>query len=195
MPPRPSTSTAGFDDQFEQAQTSIFRLETLQSYGNSGEDPAFEAFLSGRPHLITAGKREWISLVRDRVSAGCRMHRVHVITEPLTDYLRFELTWGYAPNVEAGEDIGVIPVADGQPWPAELPQATDFWLFDASVLYGMCYGPDGTWLDVELITDRDQVAQACRWRDAALILAMPWRHYVDQRPSLARHVEEIPQVS
>lgn len=43
----------GFDDYFECAQVDIFRLETLQSYGNSGEDPALAAFQAGEPQLIT----------------------------------------------------------------------------------------------------------------------------------------------
>ena len=46
------------------------------------------------------------------------MQRVHVVTEPLSDYIRFELT-GYAPNVEAGEDVRVISVREGEPWPAD----------------------------------------------------------------------------
>ncbi len=79
----PFVSASGFDDQFEQAQTSIFRLETLQCYGNSGEDPALAAFLTGQPYLITEGKRDWISLVRDRVAAGCRMQRVQLATVEL----------------------------------------------------------------------------------------------------------------
>jgi hypothetical protein len=134
---RPPTANAiGFDDHFEQSRTNIFRLETLQNYGNSGEDPALAAFLAGQPHLLTPAKHAWTALVRDRTATGCVMQRVHMITEPITDYLRFELTWGYQPNVEAGEDIRIIPVAVGQQWPPELPKLTDFWLFDLSVLYG-----------------------------------------------------------
>ncbi|MGH3929113.1 MAG: DUF6879 family protein [Pseudonocardiaceae bacterium] len=188
----PFASVSGFDDQFEQAQNSIFRLETLQCYGNSGEDPALAAFLADQPYLITEGKRTWISLVRDRVAAGCRMQRVHVVTEPLTDYVRFELTWGYAPNVDAGEEIHLVPVTEDQTWPADLPEATDFWLFDSAVLYGMHYDLDGTWRGVELVTAPDRVVEACRWREAALRHAVPWRRYIDQRPWLAQHLEGIP---
>jgi hypothetical protein len=35
-----ASPSPGFDDYFELAEVDIFRLETLQSYGNSGEDPA-----------------------------------------------------------------------------------------------------------------------------------------------------------
>ncbi len=190
MPTRPPAAHAtGFDDHFEQARTNIFRLETLQSYGNSGEDQALAAFLAGQPHLITPSKRAWTALVRDRMAANCAMQRVHVVTEPITDYLRFELTWGYQPNVEAGEDIGIIPVIGGQQWPPELPELTDFWLFDFSVLYALRYDQDGTWLATEHVTDRAAIEQACVWREAALRHAVPWRRYIDGRPPL---VESLP---
>lgn len=191
MPARPPTANAtGFDEHFGQARTTIFRLETLQNYGNSGEDPALAAFLAGQPHLVTAAKREWTALVRDRQKAGCVMQRVHVVTEPITDYMRFELTWGYQPNVDAGEDIRIVPVAVGQQWPRELPERTDFWLFDLTVLYTLRYDQDGAWLATDEVTDPAAIEQACVWREAALHHALPWRRYIDSHPQL---VESLPR--
>jgi len=122
----------GFDDHFERAEVNIFRLETLQCYGNSGENPALAAFEAGEPRLITSGKREWVALIGDRTAAGCTMQRVHVVSEPISTYLQFELTWSYQPNVAAGEDIGIVPVPPGDPRHSGLPERTDFWLFDFS---------------------------------------------------------------
>ena len=69
------------------------------------------------------------------------MQRVHVVVEPLTAYLRYELAWSYTP--EAGEDIRIIPVQTGQ-WPAGLPGlGGDFWLFDSARLLRMHYDPAG----------------------------------------------------
>lgn len=186
----PSTNAPGFDDHFEHAEVNIFRLETLPCYGNSGEDPALAAFEAGEPHLITPGKRAWITLVRDRTAAGCTMQRVHVVREPITDYLRFELTWGYQPNVDAGEDIRIVPVLPGDPWPRGLPERTDFWLFDFSVLYALRYDPNGSWIAAEQVTERAAIQQARRWRETAIQLATPWRLYIDSHPELARIVSQ-----
>jgi hypothetical protein len=41
---------------------------------------------------------------------------VHVVTEPATPYIRFELA-AYADTSAAGEQIMIIPVRDGS-WPA-----------------------------------------------------------------------------
>lgn len=183
-----------FRDRFEQFRYSVFRLETLQSYGNSGEDPALEAFQAGHPHLVTPGKQRWTAMIRANAHAGRTLQRVHVVTEPISDYLRFELTWGYGPNVEAGEDIRIIPVAEGDPWPADLPHR-DYWLFDARELYDMHYESDGTWLGTEPVTDPDRIVQACTWRDAALFHAVPWSEYVATHPELTRHVEALARAS
>jgi hypothetical protein len=185
----PAPAATGFDQAFELAQSSIFRLETLQSYGNSGEDPALDAFRAGQPHLVTPGKREWTALVRDRVHGGCAMQRVHVVTEPASEYLRFELTWGYGPNAEAGEEIRIIPLRQDEAWPRDVP-CHDFWLFDSCDLYDIHYEPDGTWLGVEQVRDSAAIADARRWRDAALRLARPWADYIQSRPDLARHVPQ-----
>lgn len=46
--------------------------------------------------------------------------------------MRFELA-SYAPNVEAGEDVRIILVFTGGPWPDDVP-CEDFWLIDSSEL-------------------------------------------------------------
>ena len=46
---------------------------------------------------------------------------VHVIEEPLSDYIRYELH-AYEPNVEAGEDVRVIPIHRGT-WPCARASA------------------------------------------------------------------------
>jgi hypothetical protein len=168
---------------------SVFRLETLQEYRGSGEDAWISAFNDGDPGPPPdPAQDDWEALVRAHRRAGRLMQRVHVVTEPLTDYMRFELTWAYAPNVAAGEDIRIVPVGPDRPWPADLPHE-DFWLFDSSVLYAARYADDGYWLGVESVTDPTAIVAACRWRDAALHLAQLWADYVATRPSL---VDRLP---
>ena len=90
--------------------------------------------------------------------AGKVQQRVHVVAEPPTAYMRYELTWQYGPNAAAGEEIGIIPVALGE-WPDDLPRS-DFWLFDSSVLYAMHYEPDGTWLGAQPVTDPGRISRS-----------------------------------
>ena len=175
---------------------SAFRLETLQDYAGSGEDAAIAAFLAGQPRPpLDPEHEQWASVLRDHLRDGRVVQRVHVVAEPPSDYARWELTWGYAPSVEAGEDIRIVPVPEGRPWPPDVPRR-DFWLFDARELYDMHYATGGMWLGVELVTDPARIAAACYWREAALHHAMPWRRYIQARSDLAAHLtEQAPRVS
>ncbi|HEU0087990.1 MAG TPA: hypothetical protein VFQ77_10115 [Pseudonocardiaceae bacterium] len=177
-----------FVGKFHQFRYSAYRLETLQSYGNSGEDADFAAFVAGRPKPPNPGHEQWQAMVRANLAAGRIMQRVHVVIEPLSQYLQLELTWGYGPNAAAGEDIRIIAVRRGERWPLDVPEGTDYWLFDSAELYQQHYDADGTWVGTEIVTDPARIVTACHWRDAALHHSMPWRDYLADRPELARHV-------
>jgi hypothetical protein len=176
-----------FWEPFEHFSYSVFRLETLQSYAGSVEDPDFAAFLAGKPRPSNPGKKKWTEIIAANHAAGRIQQRVHVVTEPLSDYMRYELTWSYEPNAEAGEDTRIIPVSDSHQWPPDLPRS-DFWLFDSSTLFAMVYEPDGSWQGAEPISDPHRIVEACRWRDAALYHGMPWRGYIAMNPDLKRYL-------
>jgi hypothetical protein len=162
----------------------VFRLETLQVYRGSGEDDwiaAFNAGHAGPPHDPV--QDDWEAMIRTHRAAGRLMQRAHVVIEPPSQYMQFELTWAYAPNAAAGEDIRIIPVS-GASWPDDLPRH-DFWLFDSSRLFDARYRADGTWLGVEAVSDPAAIVDACRWRDAALHHGRPWAEYIHTRPTLA----------
>jgi hypothetical protein len=148
---------------FTDVRQSWFRLETLQRYDAAYERDDFAAFLRRDP--ITTAPGPWQAMIRDHVAAGRQLARVHVIEEPLTDYIHYELN-AYVPNVEAGEDVRLIPVRSGT-WPEELPRH-DYWLFDDSRLWLMDYSPAGAFEAARLIDDPVVVDEHRRWRDAAI---------------------------
>ncbi|MGH3514130.1 MAG: DUF6879 family protein [Pseudonocardiaceae bacterium] len=121
------------------------------------------------------------------------MQRVHVVTEPLSDYIRWELSWGYEPGTTAGEDVRIIPVSIGE-WPIVV-RCADFWLFDDAELYDMHYAPTGAWLGVERVLDRRRIERARQCREASLRIAVPWRQYVVGRPELMSRLSGAPIAS
>lgn len=177
-----------FPARFDAFSYSVFRLETLQSYGNSGEDAAFAAFQAGDPPPPPdPSAQEWDAMIRRNAQAGRVQQRVHVVTEPLTGYMRFELS-GYARSVEAGEDVRIVHVAEDDSWPPDVPKL-DYFLFDSSEMYRHHYDDTGGWLGTEPICDPAMIASACRWRDAALRRSIPWEDYLrTHHPELAREV-------
>ncbi len=179
-----------FHEKFERFRHTWFRLETLPEYAASGENAALAAFLAGEPEPPDYPFEEWLEMIRAHGRAGRRMQRVHVVREPLTDYLRYELTWGYARTGGAGEEIRILAVSQGQPWPAELPEGTDYWLFDSHELYHQRYGPGGEYQGAEPVPDAARIVAANAWRDAALHLSVPWATYVRGRPELVEYLPD-----
>lgn len=163
-----------FGDLFQNLNRSWFRLETLQRYDDEYEREDFAGFLRGEAIDLTPGP--WQAMIRDHRAAGRNLSRVHVIAEPHSDYIRYELA-GYPVNVDAGEDVRVIPVRSDE-WPAGVPRH-DFWLFDDEQLWLMDYDEAGTLRAVDLADDPQTVAQHRRWRDAALAQSIPLSQYTD----------------
>lgn len=167
-----------FQQAFWQAQRSVFRLESLQHYPG---DSNFDRFVAGQTWQDTESKAHWTDLVRRRTAAGVSMERVRLVTEPWTPYTTFELTWSYPHNVEAGEDIRVVVTASGDRPPRNLPERTDFWLFDDTELWWLRYDPDGSLITVEreVSEDRDRtVASAHGWRREAMAISTPLSVYI-----------------
>jgi hypothetical protein len=170
-------SPDAFDDCFtELFEHEAFRLELLDRYDSPGTQQRVERFLAGEPDdpAIRAG---WDALIADLARAGKSISRVHVVSEPLTDYLRFELAF-YAGSVAAGEDVRILPrvrTAD-----MSLP-AFDFWLFDDRTAAVMTYDCAGSWQGVQVVTDHKLVSDCRGWREAMIRRAMPLTDYMERR--------------
>lgn len=156
-----------FNRLFTDFRFTAYRLESLQYYDVSYEQTEFELFLNGQSRGEFPGISRWIrETVEPARRAGKLLHRVHVVEEPLSDYVRFECAWSYTHTVRAGEDVRLIPVPAGE-WPAGLPRH-DYWLFDSSVLVTMHYKDDGAFEMAEIVDDPAKVVQANFWRDLAV---------------------------
>jgi hypothetical protein len=161
-----------FGQLFTGVQSSWFRLETLQHYDVEYEHAEFAAFLRGEP--LSAAPGPWQTMIREHVAAGRELVRVHVVEEPLSDYVRYELH-AYEPNAEAGEEVRVIPVRRGA-WPTGVPRH-DYWLFYDRRLWLMDYDTAGAFQAASLVDDPAAVDQHRHWRDTALERSMALSDY------------------
>lgn len=170
-----------FEQRIQEATRLVFRFEALQHYEGSGEDAWMEAFHRGdRVPPPEPAQDEWEAMIRARTAAGVTFQRVHVVVEPLTPYMCFELSWAYPPNARAGERIRI---ADGtRAWPPGVPHR-DFWLLD-SQRYDAEYELDGTWKGVRAV----DTGPAHAWHAAAVAESIPLRDYLQRRPDLLERV-------
>ncbi|WP_432147228.1 DUF6879 family protein [Streptomyces sp. bgisy029] len=159
-------------DLFDDFEREAFRLEALDDYGRSGNVDAYRLFLDGKPKP-DGYNADWLEDVRKNVEAGRRMYRVHVVTRPLTPYLRFELAWGYTTNSTAGEEFFILDVTQ-QANPLE--GVGDFWLFDSVTAAPMHYTPDGEFTGADVLPD-DRADEYVGYRDTALAHAVPFANW------------------
>lgn len=164
-----TTSSKSLGELFDTFEREAFRLETLDDYGRSGNVDAYQAFLAGerQPDDYNA---DWVEELRSHTEMGRRVYRVHILSRPLTDYLRFELGWGYRKNMSGGEEFFILDTTDR---PNPLENVPDFWAFDAASVAVMNYDETGKFVGSDVLPAK-RTAQFVRYRDIALSHAEPF---------------------
>ncbi|MEV6591541.1 DUF6879 family protein [Streptomyces acidicola] len=167
-----TTSSRTLKDLFGAFEREAFRLETLDDYSRSGNVDAYHAFLAGEPQPddYNAG---WVEELRSHTKKGKRVYRVHILRRPLTDYLRFELGWGYRKNMSGGEEFFILDITDR---PNLLQNVPDFWLFDSESVAVMSYDGGGKYLGSEVLPS-ERTAEFAQYRNVALAHAKPFTEW------------------
>ncbi|MEV5527706.1 DUF6879 family protein [Streptomyces prunicolor] len=164
-----ATSSRTLGDLFDTFEREAFRLETLDDYSRSGNVEAYHAFLAGKPQPddYNAG---WIEELRSHTAKRRRIYRVHILRRPLSDYLRFELGWGYQRNMSGGEEFFILDITERS---NPLENVPDFWFFDSETVAIMNYDGTGKFLGAEVLPP-ERTAEFTRFRDVALAQSEPF---------------------
>jgi hypothetical protein len=163
-----------FADLFRSFSHTAWRWEAQGTYHQPGEVEPWQRWREGIPVLSDLEwLRPWLDDVRAATQAGRKFERVRMMTEPLTEYLRWQVEVAPA-NIEAGEVMHVIPESTART--VGLPKE-DFWLFDDERVAVLHFTPDDL-LGAEIITDPATVARYRSWRDLAMQYAVAFEDYV-----------------
>ncbi len=139
-------------DLFNGCRRAAWHLELRDVYGADDEQERLARFLAtGKSdELAEATDRSmWLGLMRSTTGRGVQVRRARVISEPVTDYVRFAHA-GTTLNVKAGEDVRWLPRAGASG--IALP-GNDFWLFDFETALFNLYSGDGRSVGQDLTTD------------------------------------------
>jgi len=124
--PTPPDDTP-FDDLIADTVHSAVHLEMRDHY--TPGSPRFRAWRQGHRE-DPANRAEWWNehhtTIAGAVARGVTVRRVRVVSEPLSDYVRFEYDVTFS-NLAAGEQVRWLP--RHRAIDLALP-ALDFWLFD-----------------------------------------------------------------
>lgn len=166
---------ADLGELFRTFERTAWRLETLPRYTVPDEEQSYAAFLAGEPvPARTPDNNGWIKLLAD--AQGRSFGRVHVVSRPLTPYLRFEFG-GYRENVAHGEDVRI---ADSGDHPEIADLGPDFWIFDDEIVAVMIYDLEGRFTGATLADADAGPAAFRRMRDRAIAASVPLAEYEER---------------
>jgi Family of unknown function (DUF6879) len=166
----------------------------LPAYSVDEEAESFRAWKEGQPPPAWQLDRGWCRLVADATAAGKFMQRVRLVRYPLSDYVRFEMDWGYPQNIEAGEDIRILGLSrdDELPFIPEPERGYDFWLFDGVTVVRMDY--DGAGRFIGPVDASEHLSRFMDCRDYAMRRARPFNVHVHRLAHQLKPVLEDPTV-
>ncbi|MYV55035.1 hypothetical protein GT042_21505 [Streptomyces sp. SID3212] len=151
------SSVPDFAELLSGAQHTAVHLEMRDLYGVGDEADLIERFArTGEISLDPTASfwPEWLGIVRETLARGVIMRRAWIVSEPVTDYIRWEYT-STPLNLEAGEQVRWLPRRRASDIP--LP-GNDFWLIDGRRVMFHFFTGDGDWADPGFETTDDPAA-------------------------------------
>ena len=115
-----------FEALLVSAERSVVHLEARDTY-----DPTDPAFVKWQQTGDTAYEwDDWIELIGGLVARGVRFRRLRIVSEPVSDYIRWEHAISYG-NIKAGEELRWLPRRLA--YDLVVPVA-DYFMFDQRVI-------------------------------------------------------------
>jgi len=161
-----------FSELIAATARSALHLEMRDSYTPS--DPEFRAWRQGTPRTPPDSPDWWQDLVREHVARGVRFRRARVVSEPVSDYIRFEHEATGWLNVAAGEEVRWLSRRRASD--LCLP-GNDFWLFDERVVRFHHFSGDGEVVEDELVSDPAVIGMCAQAFEAVWERAIPHADY------------------
>lgn len=139
-----SQNEPGFNELLAAAKRSAVHLEMRDSYGVGDEAEDYEHWKRTSRRDVgpaSAYWAPWVDLIRGTVARGVVVRRARVVSEPVTDYIRYEHA-GTVANLHAGEQVRWLPRRQASD--IALP-GNDCWVFDAEIALFNHFSGEGNW--------------------------------------------------
>jgi hypothetical protein len=170
-----SLDADGWARLFGACRQSACHLEMRDSYAVQEEQSDIERWRAGDwgPEQDAESKAGWLDLMRETAARGVRLRRARIVSEPVTEYIRFEYE-GTPQNIAAGEEVRWLPrtLASALTLPGN-----DCWIFDRTTVLFNHFTGDGGWVGNELTTDPRIAARCADAFEAVWELGIPHSEY------------------
>jgi len=160
-----------FGTLLESSERSAIHLEARDTY--DATDPAFQKWLVDGDTSFEWD--DWIEFIGRAVKRGVRMRRLRIVSEPVSDYIRWEHAISYG-NIAAGEDLRWLPRHLAYDLPIPI---ADYWMFDQRLIrYHYTSGAGAEMNKFEYVTDPRKIISAVGMFEMAWERAIPHADYV-----------------
>jgi hypothetical protein len=170
------SSVPPFSELLADCERSAVHLELRDSYAVDEEDADLKTWRrTGQRDADPASAywAPWVDLISGAVARGVVVRRVRVVSEPVSEYIRYEHA-ATGVNVAAGELVRWLPRRRASD--LALP-GNDFWLFDDRLIRWHHFSGDGTWVEDELSEDPAAVKLCADAFEGAWARATPHDQY------------------
>ena len=154
--------------------SSAVHLEIHDAHLTS--DPAYQAWLAGEadPQESARQYKAYTDVVLPAVRRGVTVRRARIISEPVSDYVRWEHWLTDSVNIAAGEQVQWLPRRLAST--LALP-GNPYWVFDDRLVRFTLFGGDGE-VQGSQYSDDAGVIEACQLAfEAVWQLAVPHQEY------------------
>jgi hypothetical protein len=104
-----------WDAWWDEMSVEWFKVEVLQDYYGEDAGPSLDNWLKGNKDLSLKllkndiSDNEWLKICRNKVKQGVKLLRIHIIEEPLSPYVEWEIEAYKAKNIPfGGEKVHLI---------------------------------------------------------------------------------------
>lgn len=164
-----------FESYFHTFKHSWFRLQTLQKYTVEDEVEELNAYFSGE--IMEEPMNDlWFENLKNKIIEGKKLKNIHIISLPLSSYLRACIDTWYVYRARKGEDIRfVLPNV-----PKEILDRLnfDFWLFDDTTTFRIDYDAEGRPIEVVKLTDPEQIENCIKLKELAIKHSVSFREFL-----------------
>jgi len=163
---------ATFETLLSRCTASAVHLEMRDDYTPS--DPVFLDWKAG-VHVDPKERwREWYDLMVATTARAVKVRRARIVSEPVTDFIRYEYDLTEGLNLAAGEEVRWLPRRQASD--LALP-GNDFWVFDNRLVRFGYFAGNGDILDDEFTEDEAVVHLCTTAFESVWHRAIPHQHY------------------
>ncbi|WHM35805.1 DUF6879 family protein [Streptomyces sp. BPTC-684] len=165
-----------FAELLDSAERTAVHLEMRDAYGVAGEAADFACWKRTGERDMDPGSPDWapwVELIRRTVARGVTVRRARIVSEPVSDYIRFEHA-GTPVNLAAGEQVRWLPRRRASD--IALP-GNDFWLIDDRRIRWNHFTGDGASGGGEFSEDPAAATLCASAFEAVWVRAVPHEDY------------------